>query len=41
LTFAAASPLYFAVPHASVRINAPANFSNTMLQVHKNIMAAA
>ncbi|MFZ1935899.1 MAG: hypothetical protein WCB27_13905 [Thermoguttaceae bacterium] len=38
---AAAGPLYFAVPHASVLVKAPADFSNTVLQVHKNIMAAA
>jgi hypothetical protein len=37
---AAAGPLYFAVPHASVLVKAPADFSNTVLQVHKNIMAA-
>ena len=37
---AAAGPLYFAVPHASVLIKAPPDFSNTVLQVHKNIMAA-
>ena len=36
---AAAGPLYFAVPHASVLIKAPTDFSNTVLQVHKNIMA--
>ncbi len=38
---AAAGPLYFAVPHASVLVKAPTDFSNTVLQVHKNIMAAA
>jgi hypothetical protein len=38
---AAAGSLYFAVPHASVLVKAPAEFSNTVLQVHKNIMAAA
>ena len=38
---AAAGPLYFAVPHASVLVKAPMDFSNTVLQVHKNIMAAA
>ena len=38
---AAAGPLYFAVPHASVLVKAPADFSNTVLQVHKNIMAAS
>jgi hypothetical protein len=38
---AAAGPLYFAVPHATVLVKAPAEFSNTVLQVHKNIMAAA
>ena len=37
---AAAAGLYFAVPHASVLVKAPADFSNTVLQVHKNIMAA-
>ncbi len=37
---AAAGPLYFAVPHASVLVKAPADFSNTVLQIHKNIMAA-
>ena len=37
---AAAGPLYFAVPHASVLVKTPADFSNTVLQVHKNIMAA-
>jgi hypothetical protein len=37
---AAAGPLYFAVPHASVLAKAPMDFSNTVLQVHKNIMAA-
>jgi hypothetical protein len=37
---AAAGPLYFAVPHATVPVKAPADFSNTVLQVHKNIMAA-
>jgi len=37
---AAAGPLYFAVPHASVLIKAPTDFSNTVLQIHKNIMAA-
>ena len=37
---AAAAGLYFAVPHASVLVKAPAEFSNTVLQVHKNIMAA-
>jgi hypothetical protein len=38
--FSAAAELYFAVPHASVLVKAPADFSNTVLQVHKNIMAA-
>ncbi len=38
---AAAGPLYFAVPHASVLVKAPTDFSNTVLQVHKSIMAAA
>ena len=38
---AAAAGLYFAVPHASVLVKAPTDFSNTVLQVHKNIMAAA
>jgi hypothetical protein len=38
---AAAGPLYFAVPHASVLAKTPMDFSNTVLQVHKNIMAAA
>jgi hypothetical protein len=38
---AAAGRLYFAVPRASVLINAPTDFSNTVLQVHKDIMAAA
>jgi hypothetical protein len=38
---AAAGPLYFSVPHASVLVKAPTDFSNTVLQVHKNIMAAA
>jgi hypothetical protein len=38
---AAPGPLYFAVPRASVPIKAPTDFSNTVLQVHKNIMAAA
>ena len=33
--------LYFAVPHASVLVKAPADFSNIVLQVHRNIMAAA
>jgi hypothetical protein len=28
-------------PHASVLIKAPADFSNTLLQVHKHIVAAA
>ena len=37
---AAAGPLYFAVPHASVLTKAPTEFSNTVLQVHKNILAA-
>jgi hypothetical protein len=37
---AAAAGLYFAVPHASVLVEAPAEFSNTVLQVHKNIAAA-
>jgi hypothetical protein len=37
---AAAGPLYFAVPHASVLAKTPMDFSNTVLQVHKNIMAA-
>ena len=37
---AAVGPLYFAVPHASVLVKAPADFSDTVLQVHKNIMAA-
>jgi hypothetical protein len=37
---AAAGPLYFAVPHASVLVKAPTDFSNTVLQVHKSIMAA-
>ncbi len=36
---AAAGPLHFAVPHATVLVKAPADFSNTVLQVHKNIMA--
>ena len=35
-----AAGLYFAVPHASVLVKAPTDFSNTVLQVHKNIMAA-
>jgi hypothetical protein len=38
---AAAGPLYFAVPHASVLVKAPSDFSNTVLLVHKNIMAAS
>jgi hypothetical protein len=38
---AAAAGLYFVVPHASVLVKAPADFSNVVLQVHKNIMAAA
>jgi hypothetical protein len=38
---AAAGPLYFVVPHASVLVKAPADFSNAVLQVHKSIMAAA
>ncbi len=38
---AAAGPLYFAVPHASVLAKTPMDFSNTVLQVHKSIMAAA
>jgi hypothetical protein len=37
---AAAAGLYFAVPHASALVKAPTGFSNTVLQVHKNIMAA-
>jgi hypothetical protein len=37
---AAAAGLYFAVPHASVLVKAPTDFSNTVLQIHKNIMAA-
>jgi hypothetical protein len=38
---AAAGPLYFVVPHASVLVNAPADFSNRVLEVHRNISAAA
>ena len=38
---AAAGGLYFVVPHASVLVKAPADFSNVVLQVHRNIMAAA
>jgi hypothetical protein len=38
---AAAGPLYFVVPHATVLVKAPAEFNNVVLQVHKNIMAAA
>jgi len=37
---AAAGGLYFVVPHASVLVKAPADFSNVVLQVHRNIMAA-
>ena len=38
---AAAGPLYFAVPHAAVLAKTPTNVSNTVLQIHKNIMAAS
>jgi hypothetical protein len=38
--FSTAAGLYFAVPLASVLVKAPTDFSNTVLQVHKNIMAA-
>jgi hypothetical protein len=38
---AAAAGLYFCVPHASVLVKAPAEFSNVVLQVHRNITAAA
>ncbi len=38
---AAAGPLYFAVPHASVLVKAPADFSNRVLEVHRSISAAA
>jgi hypothetical protein len=37
---AAAGPPCFAVPHASVLIKAPTDFSNTVLQVHEKTMAA-
>ena len=37
--FSAAAGLYFAVPHASVLVKAPADLTNSVLQVHKNIMA--
>jgi hypothetical protein len=33
--------LAFVVPHASVLVKAPADFSNVVLQVHRNITAAA
>jgi hypothetical protein len=36
---AVAAGLYFAAPQASVLVKAPTDFSNTVLQVHKNIMA--
>jgi hypothetical protein len=38
---AAAGGLYFVVPHASVLVKAPLEFSNKVLQVHRNITAAA
>jgi len=38
---AAAAGLYFVVPHASVLVKAPTDFSNVVLQVHRNITAAA
>ena len=38
---AAAGGLYFAVPHASVLVKAPAEFNQTVLEVHKNVMSAA
>jgi hypothetical protein len=38
---AAAAGLYFVVPHASVLVKAPTEFSNVVLQVHRNITAAA
>jgi hypothetical protein len=38
---AAAAGLYFIVPHASVLVKAPTEFSNVILQVHRNITAAA
>ena len=37
---AAAGGLFFVVPHASVLVKAPTQFSNAVLQVHRNIMAA-
>jgi hypothetical protein len=37
---AAAAVLYFAVPNASVLIKAPPEFTNVVLQVHRNIKAA-
>jgi hypothetical protein len=38
---AVAGPLYFAVPHASVFVTTPTDFSNRILDVDKkNIMAA-
>jgi hypothetical protein len=37
---AAAAGLHFAMPHASVLVKAPTDFSNTVLQVHKSVMAA-
>ncbi|MGD0382254.1 MAG: hypothetical protein ABSA77_01955, partial [Thermoguttaceae bacterium] len=37
---AAAGGLYFAVPSAATLLKAPAAFNETVLEVHKNIMAA-
>lgn len=37
---AAAGGLYFSVPHATVLMKAPAEFSQVVLDTHKNIMAA-
>jgi hypothetical protein len=38
---AAAGSLYFAVPHASVLVKAPTEFNQVVLEVHRNITAAA
>jgi len=40
LAISVGGPLYFAVPNAGCLTKAPVNFSNMVLQIHRNIMAA-
>ena len=40
LAVSAGSPLYLCVPDASVLMKAPIEFSNQVLEIHRNLMAA-